>query len=724
MQSGRGNFRYLNREGKWLNFNWRGLEVSPQGALRLLSSPRLQTPPAPTTMTTTVPNAPGGIAVDDSGRVFYSIPEEDRIVVTGGCEPSPRRLTCLTEGYGLNGLKTPRGLLVLRHPGRLVVVDSGRDRLLFYDLVDFELREMWGRVEFNSLPPSRDALRRFDHPWSVAADNAGRHLYVLDAGNRRVLKFARTGEPDADFLTNMQSCGMVSHPGALAVCGEGKETRVFVSDLDANAVFIFDDCGNPILDEQGQPIALSFPDMGDVLALAASDTNLYVGDNAQQRILSFALTEGLPFSGEAAGFHGYVTALAVDPRDDRLLVETDASATEPLVLESHGAYLGFGFLWSEAISAGSFPVVWNRLRASVTKTAGAHVEFHYAISDSTTPPPVDTAGEHPFDDARWRPLPIDVEDFLLRDEKSPYLFVGATFFSDRSDTPLLTQMRVEFDSESYTRYLPGIYREPAAESDFLKRLVGMFQGLFEDVEEEVDSVARYFDAFAASAESLNWLATWLAVELDQGEPDARIRDSIARAFRRYQWRGTIAGLRLALLEDAGVHATISEPISSSSFWAMPRAADCGGGVTTGAVPQLGAATHLTSTEPGGAVLGSTAQLDHSYLITDAQFGEPVFAGAASQFLVEVYRGEVNTEGRLQLVKAIIEREKPAHTMYRLTVIDSAMRAGFQSRVGVDTVVSGTSGPTPLGQDGGAGLRLGGHLPLRVGTGRLGGDLKL
>jgi phage tail-like protein len=722
MQSERDNFRYLNREGKWLNFHWHGLEVSAEGALRLLPSPRLVNPPAQPATGAIPPLAPSGIAVDDSGRVFYSIPDENRIMVSGGCDPAQKPVSCLTEGHGLGGLDMPRGLLMLRNPGRFLIVDSEHDRLLFYDLVDFELREVWGWGAVNSLPATPDAPYRFHDPWSVATDEAGRHLYVLDTGNRRVLRFARSGEPDTDFLINMQSSGLVSSPGALAVCGTGKDVRIFVSDLKANVIFVFDDSGHPIVDQQGRPVALCSPGMGHVFALAAGNTALYVGDNAQQRILTFALGDGFPFSGEAAGFHGYVTALAIDSRNDTLLVATGDGA-RPLVLEAHGAYLGFGFLWSEAISAGPFPVNWNRLRASLTKIAGAHVEFHYATSSLPTPPPVDQASDDPFKDVRWRPLPIDVEDFLLQDERNPYLFVGASFFSDRSSSPLLTQMRVEFDSESYMRYLPAIYREPAAESDFLRRLVSLFQGLYEDVEQEVDSLERYFDPFAAPTDALPWLATWLAVELDQGEPEASIRESIAHAFRRYQWRGTIAGLRLALLEDAGVHATISEPISASSFWAMPPAVDCGGGAA-GAGPQLGMGTHLTSMEPGGAVLGSTAQLDHSYLITDAQFGEPVFTGAAAQFLVEVYRGEVNTEARLQLVKAIIEREKPAHTMYRLTVIDSAMRAGFQARIGVDTIVSGRSGPTPLGEDGGFGLRLGGPLPLRIGTSRLGEDLKL
>jgi len=182
-------------------------------------------------------------------------------------------------------------------------------------------------------------------------------------------------------------------------------------------------------------------------------------------------------------------------------------------------------------------------------------------------------------------------------------------------------------------------------------------------------------------------------------------------------------LRLALLEDAGVHATISEPISAGTVWAMSSLASCGSSLI-GSKSLLGADTRLTSMEPGGAVLGSTAQLDHSYLITDAQFGQPVFEGVSNQFVVEVHRGEVNTEARRQLVKAIIEREKPAHTMYRLVINDPSMRTGFQSRIGVDSVVSGQSGPTPLGQDGRAGIRLAGSFALRLGSSRLGENLKL
>ncbi|MEA2758075.1 MAG: hypothetical protein QOH65_688 [Methylobacteriaceae bacterium] len=711
MQSQSGNFRYLNRSGKWLDFHWRGLELTPQGALQLRSAPRLSSPLQASTAAA-APDGPGGIAVDQAGRVFYSIPGENRIVTSGGCDPEPAPLTCVGERAGLGSLSAPRGLLVLDKSERLVVVDSGNHRLLFCDLIDFDVREVWGQADLSGAPAASDAPDGFNTPWSVAADQDEQNIYVLDTGNGRISKFARTGDVDADFAARMQSDGSLAYPSALAVSGSGEQTRVFVVDLAGNAVFVFDGSGSPM----GE---IRWPDMGSVIALAASETTLYVGDNDRRRILSFDLADGWEFKGEAAGFQGYVAALAVAAKSGALLVQT-GDAAQPVSLDLAGAYLSSGILWSDAISGGPLAVAWSRLRASVRNAAGSHVEFYYALSDARTPAPaVDPDAEQPFQDPRWHAIPEDVEDFLIVEDKALFLFIGARFLSDRTGTPRLTQIRADFNTDSFTKYLPLVYLKPGNRPEFLKRFVALFQGLFEDIEDEANALERYFDPFSAPAEALPWLATWLAVDLEQGEPEARLRNSIAGAFRRYQWRGTIEGLRLALLEDAGVHAIISEPIAASSFLAFPSAANSSGT----AAPALGLGTYLSSAQPGGAVLGMTATLDHSYLITDAEFGEPVFANAAWQFVIEVYRHEANTDARLQLIKEIIEREKPAHTTYRMALIDPVMRVGVQARIGVDTVVAGVPPPGRLG-GGEFGLRLGGPLPPRIGTSRFGDDLKL
>ncbi|HEV7675053.1 MAG TPA: phage tail protein [Candidatus Angelobacter sp.] len=732
------NFRYMNRENRWLDFQWSGLSLTGDGALELLPSPKLVSTtedlagvPAPT--------APAGLAVDAAGRVFYTVPEQNKIFAVGGCSAEQTELRCLIASAGLSPLNAPRGLLVLENPGRLLVVDSGNHRILVFDLQSFALRDLWGQQDPAANPTPGSSPGQFNTPWTVSPDGDG-CLYVLDYGNQRVQKFRPTGDPDEQFTARMQQSKLVGHPGALAVAGKGDQVEVFVYDIDAQAIYVFDGSGAPVLDAEEDALAIRHDGMTQVLALAVGVNALYAGDNHLRRVLAFHRSPGFPFAGEAAGFEGPVAALAVSARYGLFL--NTGSGLAPLQMSESGAYLSSGVLWSSAISSGSLPAVWNRLRTEIEDAAGSHIEFHYSLSNSSTAPPVYPATQTPFSDSRWTALPRDIEHFLLDGTKSRFLFVGAIFRGDGSSTIRLRQMRADFNDPGYLRYLPAIYRESIArvqsgnrpalpapdqtkDADFVRRLLALFQSIFDDVEAEMESLPRYFNPQSTPPEALPWLASWLAVDIDRGEPLARIRSGIARAFHRYQWRGTVEGLKLALLEEAGVHANITQPVANASFLAFAGDTSCSGSPSGNAGVQLGSNTHLAAMEPGGAVLGSTAQLDHSYLITSDLFGEPLFEETAHQFIVEVYASEVDSEARIELVRKIVEREKPAHTLWRLSLLEPSMRAGFQSRAGIDSIVAGTPGASQLGIAGTSeGLRLGGGPPLRVGSARLGQDLKL
>ena len=712
------NFRYLNREGRWLDFDWHGLELGAGGALRLLASPRLDAAPERALDELPPVTAPAGLACDARGRVFQTIPERNELWMSSDCSGRRIPLECITEREGIGPLSAPRGLCVLERSRRLLVADAQQRRILFLDLNDFRLREVWGG-QYASL----DSACAFDEPCAIAAD-ADENVYVLDHGRQRVLRFSRRGEHDAEFAQRTAASGLVARPSAIAVAPCPGGPLVFIADRHTQLIRVFDRCGDPVRDSKGLAVAISHTDgrMGDVFALAADAHTLFVGDNLGRRLLSFRIRPTYPFAGDAVGFSGPSAALARD-REGGLYVHA-GDAEPPLRLEAAGAHVSAGVFWSVTpIGAGGPAVTWNTLRARLTEAAGAHIQLFYALGDKPCVPHVDCESGQPFSDPAWIPLPVDVSQAYLSKQKARYAFLGARLTGDRLASVALAQLRVDFDERGYEDYLPALYREPASDNAFLHRYLALFQSVFDEIEAEIRTLPKYFDPAAAPAAALPWLASWLATPIDEEEPEPRMRQAIASAFERQQTRGTAEGLRRALLEEAGVHATISEPIMTAEpFW-MPSASCAAGATPQG--PALGFCTHLPSAEPGAAVLGTTATLDRSYLITDDQFGEPLFEGAAHQFVVEVFQGDVQSAARLARVRSIIEREKPAHTLYRLEILETGLRVSQQARVGVDTLLGGSRAPSPLGSDAEEhGLRLGGDPAPRVGLSRLGEDIRL
>ena len=68
---------------------------------------------------------------------------------------------------------------------------------------------------------------------------------------------------------------------------------------------------------------------------------------------------------------------------------------------------------------------------------------------------------------------------------------------------------------------------------------------------------------------------------------------------------------------------------------------------------------------------------------------------------------------------IRDSEKPAHTISHLCVIEAgSLQVGFQSRLGIDTVLGGEVRPTPAGENAGP-LVLAGQPPGRLGDARVG-----
>lgn len=68
------DFFYLNRDNRWPDFQWEGLELRPDGALQLFSVPLLESEVPSETEKLDVPSGPAGIAFDLDGTITTAIP--------------------------------------------------------------------------------------------------------------------------------------------------------------------------------------------------------------------------------------------------------------------------------------------------------------------------------------------------------------------------------------------------------------------------------------------------------------------------------------------------------------------------------------------------------------------------------------------------------------------------------------------------------------------------
>lgn len=700
-ENGKDNFRFLNADGRWPAFKWDGLELGADGSLQLQTLPLLEGDEPNQASDAEEQNGPAGIAVSRDGTIYYSDPLAHRVLRIDPCDGAIGIVPCIGgKGSQPARFNTPRGLLIPSSRDSLFVADSGNHRIQVFDTASGRIVDIWG--ESSSDPPlPSEKPGRLNRPWTLAGDRR-ENVYVVDYGNKRVQKFNRVGELIPSFWEMMATCGGLKQPVDIAVDSNDEGTRVYVVDEILHSVFVFDGDGN-LLRNAGIPRGsfganLLIKPMG----IAVSGNAVYVGDNQRHAILKFKRGNDYKFVGEAIGYHASVAALAL--LDEETLLVNGGGAIGLRRLSIRAGYRTKGVLWSSAIGVSNPRTNWHRAEVEMRRlSGGAHLRLFVFTADSEADQPVVNPGnDNPFADPKWR-RPVtpaerfaDLFDLFIGGDPARFVWIGALFSGDGRATPSVSQIRVEFDHAGYLNHLPAIYRTDSLCSDFLLRFLSLFEALFSDVEDQIVDLSVLFDPIGTPRDFLPWLAGWLAVELDEDWDEEKQRQTIARAFELYGRRGTAEGLREALRVFAGINAIIEEPIMNAGWWSLPAPpAGCGCNdnsrepsweATENSI--LGVTTMLLPASAQGAVVGTSAVLDHSHLITNEEFGEPLFSDVAHQFSIQIYRTQLHCPETLPRVKAIIEREKPAHTDYHLCVIEPRMRVGYQARVGKDAVVGG------------------------------------
>lgn len=604
------------------------------------------------------------IGVAPDGDVYVADAAANRVMRVPGCGGEGREVGCLSQA-----LKGPRGVLVGPRDV-LYVADSGNGRVLLVDLVTEQLRGVWGG---------------FAEPWDLAADSSQR-LYVVDHGHRALVRLDVDGRVDTSFSLTGASTVPRQPESVLTTAFDGEEFVIVFDRASARRlrllVYTLD---GAFAARQTRSLRTLLGEYAIELLGPSASANgvIYIAEAGTGRVLSFDLSGR--FIGSARWF-GAVSALGIDAQG-RLLI-----GGAGLIVLDAGRPAAQGTFRVGPVSAPFAPpegANWQLLRARIDLPLPpqSHLQlFAWTSDDPAALPP-------PIGDPAWHSAPVDSRAWWLAMEPAPYLWVGGQLTAGGEQSPLIRGLQVEFDREGWLAHLPAIYARESG--DFLEPALAAFEDALRHQEELIENLPVLFDPAATPADDLDWLAGWLAYDLDESFDEQRRRDVIKQAFALQGLRGTAESLLGAINLVLGVDARIVEPGAGLQVWQL------------GQGEGLGFGTVLGAGEPDGAIVGTTAELGSSNLQADEDFGAPLFNAAARRFSVQVYGSDLDGPAGRTTLERLVDRGRPAETEAHVCVIEARLRVGFQATVGLDAVVGRRGDPMELGNSGllGAGAAL-------------------
>jgi phage tail-like protein len=187
-------------------------------------------------------------------------------------------------------------------------------------------------------------------------------------------------------------------------------------------------------------------------------------------------------------------------------------------------------------------------------------------------------------------------------------------------------------------YLPGIFHEEAEKKlSPLWALLLLIEDNFDSISKIIDKIDQYFDIWRAPAgttgdepDFVTWLGSWVALVPEQDWPEQKKRYALGIAAHLHKYRGTITGLRCMLSLFFEIEVEIKE-------WTWPE------GMRTGVNNTIDVDTRIDD----------RYNINHCFTVT-----------------WKPKPGEIGPDLKQKLadIRAMMDREKPAHTFCYFNVI--------------------------------------------------------
>lgn len=293
----------------------------------------------------------------------------------------------------------------------------------------------------------------------------------------------------------------------------------------------------------------------------------------------------------------------------------------------------------------------------------------------------------------------------VRALRGRYLAVRVELAGDGRSTPEIAALRVYGPRFSYVeRYLPEIYREDtfgpeadlpgaATAPDFFERFVDLFEAPLTQAEDRIAAAYLLTNPQSAPDDGLDWLGSWVGVEPEPEPPDRR-RARIHASPKLYRERGTVRGIERAIdLATAGMHQRGAVIVLEDYRLRHTFATVLGANLAPKDDPLLPGYWESSNSFVGDTLfLGDEHHAEFLSLYQQAIATpqeqaqvDAFFANLAHRMTVFVH-DQVETVA-MQLVKRVVEREKPAHVAVNYLRASLAFMIGLASLVGVNTYLT-------------------------------------
>ena len=550
-------------------------------------------------------------------------------------------------GSGPRDLLDPRGIAAFGD--RLFVCDSGNARVGVFVLPALALSGHW-TAPFSWTPTG------------VAIDRRGT-VFVVDPLNGMVHRFS----PHGTYLGNWTGFGASTH---ITVDRDG---TVYV----AGPIEAFRVGGD------GQPLPITTPadDLAEGFSVIA-----FAVDALGRMHLGPLCT---PPSSSVFDIHGNVVTQADAGPVDRF---------ERAGLALLGPFDSFidKCTWHRVIVRGELP---HPSRA--------------AFSTYTSEIPLPPSELNQLPESAWESnlqcesLEKGVWDGLIRSVPGRHLWLRVELRGNGRSAPRFDSMEVEFPRISLRRFMPAVYGAEPKSADFTDRFLALFDHSLRDTESTIDNIAALFDPM--STPNLEWLASWLGIQLDNQIPESLQRTLVKRWAETAALRGTRFGMWQVLITYLGLDSLRTRCSCGAKDSCRQPAPTCPPTPPPKTVwdpPPLILEHYQLRRwlELGVGRLGDQAVLWGKRVVNRSQLGDGAQVGVtqlkatqdplrdpfhvyAHRFTVFVPASAGRTPERRRALERLIAREQPAHTQGTIEYVEPRFRIGFQSMIGLDSVVA-------------------------------------